>query len=345
MKILTIFSVLFLFVVHSDWAQNDTLSPKRLYKIWVKKPEFNNKIKAVLFDVNDSSITLSDAGNKRDYKHGKYNLSVFPTPELDMVKIRRNKNMNRCALIGTGTGFVLFGVLITSLYPSTSDDSHQRTEDNLITFVSAGAWGALFGAVTGAIIGSCKLKIPINGSQGKFNYQKEKLKSYSVRYFSGKYPIYHPVKFNKLPDKLHDIDGNEYPVVALGGQVWMAANLKATHYSDGSEIISDSAIQNGNERLYGWEAVINKSGLCPAGWHIPSEKEWNSFLFSLGTTYPGSRMEDDFAPRQKVSHWWSSSEKDTVNAWSIYLNNMTIGVMIVSVKKTASLSIRCIRDN
>lgn len=101
------------------------------------------------------------------------------------------------------------------------------------------------------------------------------------------------VKFNFV--KCTDADSNHYAVVQIGNQLWMQENLKATHYGDGSAIpnVTDNAtwgnLSSGafcnyhNEaaegayygRLYNFYAVADSRHLCPNGWHVASNPEWN----------------------------------------------------------------------
>jgi len=101
---------------------------------------------------------------------------------------------------------------------------------------------------------------------------------------------------------IEDIEGNSYPIITLGTQVWMAENLKTTRYSDGSYIplITDAAAwaaltsdaycyydndEETNGSLYGalynW-AAVNTGMLCPSGWHVPSDPEWKQLEMYLG---------------------------------------------------------------
>ena len=97
-----------------------------------------------------------------------------------------------------------------------------------------------------------------------------------------------------------DYDGNEYNTILIGNQCWMRENLRATHYASGDAIslsnetdpttahyylpeVSDSTGIFGY--LYNWKAVMGQNGsstsnpsgvqgICPPGWHVPSEAEW-----------------------------------------------------------------------
>jgi len=99
-----------------------------------------------------------------------------------------------------------------------------------------------------------------------------------------------------------DIDGNFYKTTQLGTQLWMAENLKTIKFNDGTPIpnVTDNANweslltpgycwYNNDEAtykgtygaLYNWYAVKTDK-LCPAGWHVPSNDEWNKLITYLG---------------------------------------------------------------
>ncbi len=130
-----------------------------------------------------------------------------------------------------------------------------------------------------------------------------------------------------------DFDGNTYHTIKIGKQWWMAENIKSTHYNDGTEIqLVESSSSWGNlevtdkamcytpnsgsivSALYTWAAAVNDTigstsspsnvqGVCPDGWHLPSDDEWKQLEIYLGMpeadandegkkrgTYEGSKL-------------------------------------------------------
>jgi len=103
-------------------------------------------------------------------------------------------------------------------------------------------------------------------------------------------------------DTVNDIDGNVYNTVTIGDQVWIAENLKVTHYSNGDPIpnvTSDSVwswlstgayctYDNDDSNtdtygsMYNWHAVNDSRNIAPEGWHVPTDEEWKELEVYLG---------------------------------------------------------------
>jgi uncharacterized protein (TIGR02145 family) len=125
-----------------------------------------------------------------------------------------------------------------------------------------------------------------------------------------------------------DGDNNNYPVVAIGSQVWMAENLKTTLYINHAQIpnVTSNTTWSGLSTpaycwynndgitykhlygaLYNWFAV-NTGNLCPTGWHIPTDIEFKTLETSLGMADAqldlwGWRGTDQGAQLKNVSGW------------------------------------------
>jgi len=102
-----------------------------------------------------------------------------------------------------------------------------------------------------------------------------------------------------------DIDGNVYQTVEIGDQVWMAENLKVTHYRNGDAIPTGHSnsewsnlydtetgaycVYDDNEAnadtygyLYNWYAVDDSRNIAPEGWHVPTDDEIKALEMYLG---------------------------------------------------------------
>ena len=154
-----------------------------------------------------------------------------------------------------------------------------------------------------------------------------------------------------------DYDGNTYNTIKIGSQLWMAKNLKTTHYANGTEITlvestsswdalgyDDKAYcyYNNNENseastygvLYTWAAAMNGAassynnpsgvqGVCPSGWHLPSDNEWKELEMYLGMSQAdaddaGYRGTNEGSKLAGSSNLWSDGWLENDAAFGIY---------------------------
>ena len=100
-------------------------------------------------------------------------------------------------------------------------------------------------------------------------------------------------------------DGKTYKTTKIGTQTWMAENLN--YNADGSVCYRDkieNCVKYG--RLYDWETAMK---VCPAGWHLPKNEEWDILINYVGHT----------GKLKKVNSWPSA-----------YTLENTLGFMVLS---------------
>ena len=91
---------------------------------------------------------------------------------------------------------------------------------------------------------------------------------------------------------------HDYALTAIGDQCWFAENLRATDYNNGDAIPTRPtgppprwrASRDGrrNQRLHLWPPLQlacrpeDSRGLCPSGWHVPDDTEWQALIDAIG---------------------------------------------------------------
>ena len=207
--------------------------------------------------------------------------------------------------------------------------------------------------------------------------------------------------FSCSPNKEDDGNGGgsncsaDFRTVTIGTQTWMAENLNCN--VKGSKCYdNDPGNCNKYGRLYDWATAMGlpsscnsnscsgqiqqpHRGICPDGWHIPSEAEWDTLVDFAGgyngTPGPGTKLKatsgwdpsgfngngtDDYGfsalpggfgfPNGSFSYvsehayWWSTSEGSSS---STYYREMTYGISGIytgNYDKSFLFSIRCVQN-
>jgi uncharacterized protein (TIGR02145 family) len=125
-----------------------------------------------------------------------------------------------------------------------------------------------------------------------------------------------------------DADGNIYPTVRIGGQIWTVDNLRTTKWNDGVPIpqVPDGIAwhslatpgfcyyRNTNNAdsirkfgaLYNWYCVDSKK-LAPRGWHVPTNDDWTTlqnYLIEHGYNWDRKRSENNIAKSLAARSGW-----------------------------------------
>jgi uncharacterized protein (TIGR02145 family) len=122
------------------------------------------------------------------------------------------------------------------------------------------------------------------------------------------------------PTSVTDIDGNVYKTCRIGDQLWMAENLRVTHFRNGDPVPAgdtdliltgvlkpvyqwitkyDTSILKDLGRVYTWYAANHTKKLCPIGWRIPDTTDVNILTNFLG----GPQIAGDKLKANDYKYW------------------------------------------
>jgi uncharacterized protein (TIGR02145 family) len=189
--------------------------------------------------------------------------------------------------------------------------------------------------------------------------------------------------------------GQTYNIIVIGTQTWMAENLN--YNATGSKCYNNQESNcNIYGRLYDWATAMglastcNSStcagqvetphqGICPSGWHIPSNEDWDVLVKYVDPDYVSSTVNvagtklkatswwningydldsygfsallggfyfdhnDLFHSIGNSGYWWSASEYGSDNTYCLYMNNDEYASWGIYTRRSL-LSVRCLQD-
>ncbi|WP_173468102.1 fibrobacter succinogenes major paralogous domain-containing protein [Fibrobacter succinogenes] len=178
---------------------------------------------------------------------------------------------------------------------------------------------------------------------------------------------------------IDDRDGQKYKIVKIDRLWWFAQNLN--YETENSHCYNDSTKYcDKYGRLYTWAAAVGKSeeecgerhicnlslpvqGVCPPGWHVPSNYEWNDlFVFVGGDKVAGEVLRNsseggfallyagrinfagDFIQEGRSACIWSSNEVGEDDSYYVDFYYTFSKVFLKDADKTDGYSVRCVKD-
>ena len=200
---------------------------------------------------------------------------------------------------------------------------------------------------------------------------------------------------NKQSSSVTDIDGNTYKTIRIGEQVWMAENLRTTKYQNGDNIANitsdtdwinlstgawcwynnDSSHEHPFGKLYNAYAATDDRNVCPVGWRVPSNLDWQTLINFWEPNIAGGKMKSkaiahwnlpnvgasnesgftavgsgerseatgEFATLKNVGKLWSSTEYGSTFI-AIDIERFILQAYLGYQLKNTGLAIRCIKD-
>ena len=201
--------------------------------------------------------------------------------------------------------------------------------------------------------------------------------------------------------KAYDVDSNEYKTIEIGAQTWFAENLRTVKFNDGAAIanVTENAAWASNAEaafaafnndapvsahglLYNYKA-IEGGNLCPQGWRVPTDEDWNTLAETLGgseiagtalkakdmfsleekdekatnasgfSALPSGFRERDggFYVMGENALWWSATHRidkknnllDTHNGM-YYSADKNTNINHSHIARTVGLSVRCVKE-
>jgi len=120
--------------------------------------------------------------------------------------------------------------------------------------------------------------------------------------------------------------------------------------------------------MYSWDALGivsgNTQGICPHGWHIPTDEEWSLMIETIGgadsasyrlrtDTTLGFNLQfggnyhnrlDNFNYLDKIAYYWTADKYSPTAAWMRMIGRKNRNTNRSTVPRVYCLSVRCVKD-
>jgi uncharacterized protein (TIGR02145 family) len=218
------------------------------------------------------------------------------------------QNSNNGVLIA---GVNASGVNSSIAYNSSNGGSYNSLSiqstgvTGLTATLPAGQFSTPSGTLTFTIsgipsaVGTAAFAVSIGGQSCSFTRMVFSTTEYSSTHSCGANSVHNnTLQYGTMSDQ----QGNTYKTILIGNQEWMAENLNTSIYRNGDQIPTgltssqwanattpawcyygdNPSYQCPHGKLYNWYAVADSRNLCPVGWHVPTDAEWQSMANILG---------------------------------------------------------------
>jgi uncharacterized protein (TIGR02145 family) len=326
-----------------------------------------NVIQVPLNTIDSITYTFTSSGNLA---------SVFTLP---VVNITANSAISGGNITNTGASAIIQSGVVWSTFPSPSiSDNLTNEEASIGTFTSN-----------------------LTGLNPNTTYY---VRAYAVNnegtFYGNQFAFTTASLVDSIvsnPGEGISFDGYSYSTIVLGNnQEWMAENLRTHVYANGDSIPNvipneewmnlttgawshynnDSQFESPYGKLYNWYAVNDSRQLCPIGWHVPSNNDWNELYDYLGgEAVAGGKMKaigtqfwnspnigasnesnfngvaggvrnhlGQFGAMGESGGWWVAEEVDADWALFEFLLKDGIYVQDNGSLKVDGISVRCLKD-
>jgi len=187
---------------------------------------------------------------------------------------------------------------------------------------------------------------------------------------------------------------NNIKRVKYNNQIWMVGNLALTHFRNGDALIEAHSqedwinagqkkipafcrVNNSSDKqeiyglLYNWHALNDPRGLAPQGWKIPSRKDFETLISSIGGDKKGDKLKNhlgwvlnngiptehfnaspagtrgsdgEFKKEGHVAAFWTTTQVNQIESIAMILTANNNQIVLTNTDVCRGLSIRCIQE-